>query len=107
VFVTSDEDTYHKMQRVIEAFERLQKEPTFETAVQGFHFDFFVRSNVEYKGRLLSTIINIESTMYETGDNISSTEHVAQCITKADLVRMVPKKNCINTYILYLVFDEK
>lgn len=105
VFVTPDEEVYHRMVRAVETYEQLRNSAPVEKTVQGYHFDFVVRSNVEYEGRLLPVIINIESTLYETANNIISAEHVAQCITNADLVKMELKKNCVNTFVLYLVFD--
>lgn len=107
VLVTEDEEVYKKMVRILDVFDELHTNPAFELSVPGFHHDFIIKSNVPYEGRALGIIVNVESTLYETFDNIRSAERTAQLLTNADFVKLERVPNTLCKFILYLIYDEK
>lgn len=106
VFVTSSQEVYNKIMYIVQMYDRLYDEEYEGISVSGEYADFIVKSNAESIDNLHVLATCVESALYETENNIRCAENKVMGLYSADFVMIVPAQNCVNTYIVYLIFDE-
>ena len=105
IFITSDFETYSKIVCLVDAYEKLCLESA-SRKIKGVYHDFFVKSNDSNLRFGKNEVGEVESTLYETMNNIGCAERRIRSITGADLVRIEKPPRSVRRYIVYIVVVE-